>query len=72
MNAQRRPPRRRWKLRWFLTAAALAAALVIGIALGEALHDNPKGGMQTIVRTLRPLPLVPIARETVTVTTTQP
>ncbi|HEY4347224.1 MAG TPA: hypothetical protein VGM80_06500 [Gaiellaceae bacterium] len=52
---------------------ALAASLVIGIALGEALHDNPKpGGAQTLVRTLRPLPLVPIARNTVTVTTSSP
>jgi hypothetical protein len=28
------------------------------------------GGKQTLVRTLRPLPLVPVARGTVTVTTT--
>ena len=40
-----------------------------GLALGQALQDNPSpGGTQTIVRTLRPLPLPP-ARETVTVTT---
>jgi hypothetical protein len=32
------------------------------------LHDNPSGGgTQTLVRTLKPLPLPP-ARETVTVT----
>jgi hypothetical protein len=47
--------------------------LAIGVGLGEALHDNPKpGGSQTIVRTLRPLPLVPVARNTVTVTTSSP
>jgi hypothetical protein len=39
-----------------------------GLAIGEALKDNPKpGGTQTLVRTLRPLPLSP-AQETVTVT----
>jgi hypothetical protein len=48
-------------------------AFVTGIGLGEALHDNPKqGGTQTLVRTLRPLPLVPVAHNTVTVTTTNP
>jgi hypothetical protein len=45
----------------------------VGIALGEALHDNPKpGGAQTIVRTLHALPLAPAARETVTITVTNP
>jgi hypothetical protein len=45
---------------------------VIGLVVGEALHGNPKpGGRQTIVRTLDPLPLVPVER-TVTVTTTAP
>jgi hypothetical protein len=39
-----------------------------GVALGQALHDNPKPGpAQTLVRTLRPLPLAPAPR---TVTTT--
>ena len=43
-------------------------AFIGGIGLGEALHDNPKaGGTQTVVRTLRPLPLVPVAHDTVTV-----
>ena len=55
---------------------ALAVAVVLfglGVALGEALHDNPKpGGTQTIVRTLKPLPLVPAAQTTVTVTTSKP
>jgi hypothetical protein len=40
-----------------------------GVGLGEALHDNPNpGGTQTVVRTLHPLPLVPVAQNTVTVT----
>ena len=56
-------------IRIVLAAVAVAAVFVVGIAVGEALHDNPKpGGTQTLVRTLRPLPLVPAARETVTVT----
>jgi hypothetical protein len=66
---RRPPPRRR---RWPRTVAillGLAVAFVIGVGLGEALHDNPKaGGSQTLVRTLRPLALVPVARDTVTVT----
>ncbi len=56
-------------------AAVIVAVLlfVIGVAVGESLHDNPKpGGTQTIVRTLKPLPLAPAARETVTVTTQNP
>ncbi len=68
----RRPPprRRRWP-RILLVVLALAAAFVVGIGLGEALHDNPNaGGSQTVVRTLRPLPLVPVAQNTVTVTVT--
>ncbi|HET7137217.1 MAG TPA: hypothetical protein VFI04_02585 [Gaiellaceae bacterium] len=55
--------------------ALVAAAIVffVGIAVGEALHDNPRpGGTQTLVRTLRPLPLAPAARETVTVTVSSP
>jgi hypothetical protein len=69
----RRPPprRRRWP-RILLLVVALAAAFVAGIGLGEALHDNPDaGGTQTVVRTLRPLPLVPVAQNTVTVTVTR-
>ena len=56
-------------------AAVIVAVLlfVIGVAVGESLHDNPKpGGTQTLVRTLKPLPLAPAARETVTVTTQNP
>jgi hypothetical protein len=52
---------------------ALVVAFVLGVGVGEALHDNPKaGGKQTIVRTLRPLPLVPVAQNTVTITTSNP
>lgn len=52
-----------------LLAAAAVVVFVVGIALGKALGDNPKPGReQTLVRTLRPLPLAPAARETVTVT----
>jgi hypothetical protein len=50
----------------------LVGAIVVfavGLALGKALNDNPPpGGQQTLVRTLRPLPLAPAARQTVTVT----
>jgi hypothetical protein len=56
-------------------AVVIVAVLlfVVGVAVGEALHDNPKpGGTQTIVRKLKPLPLAPAARETVTVTTQNP
>ena len=58
-----------------LLAAAVAAVVifVVGVAVGESLHDNPKpGGTQTLVRTLKPLPLAPAARETVTVTVQNP
>lgn len=57
-----------------LVAAVLAAAVfAVGIAVGESLHDNPRpGGTQTLVRTLKPLPLAPAARETVTVTVQKP
>jgi len=50
-----------------LVVVGLLLTLVVGIALGEALHDNPKpGGTQTLVRTLRPLPLAPIAATSTT------
>jgi hypothetical protein len=56
-----------------LAAAGLAVAFVLGIALGQALNDNSAtDGTQTIVRTLKPLPLAPAARETVTVTSSNP
>jgi hypothetical protein len=56
-------------------AAAVVAVVTfaVGMAVGEALHDNPQpGGTQTLVRTLKPLPLAPAARETVTVTVSNP
>jgi hypothetical protein len=60
-------------IRLAVTAVALAAVFALGVALGEALHDNPRpGGAQTLVRTLKPLPLAPAARETVTITTQKP
>jgi len=59
--------------RTVLTAAVLVVVFVVGIAVGQALDDGPdSGGSQTIVRTLKPLPLAPAARETVTVTTQNP
>ena len=55
------------------TAVALIVVFVVGIALGEALNDGSGGGgTQTLVRTLKPLPLAPAARETVTVTVQNP
>jgi hypothetical protein len=51
----------------------LGVAFAIGIGVGQALHDQPDaGGTQTLIRTLRPLPVTPIPPETVTVTTTVP
>ena len=66
---ERPPPKRRRGLLWFwLSLLALVAVFGLGLALGQALQDNPKpGGTQTVVRTLKPLPIPP-ARETVTVT----
>lgn len=56
-----------------LIVVAAAVVFAVGIALGEALHDNPQpGGTQSLVRTLKPLPLAPAARETVTVTVSNP
>jgi hypothetical protein len=55
--------------RWLLLAVGLVAVFVVGIAVGRSLDDNSqRGGTQTIVRTLKPLPLAPAARETVTIT----
>jgi hypothetical protein len=72
----RERPRRRRRRRvpsWALVTVGLLGAFVVGIAAGEALHDNPKpGGTQTLVRTLRPLPLEPAPGATVTVTVTTP
>lgn len=70
---ERRRPRRRSPARIAfgigLRLVVLAVVFAVGLALGQALHDNPKpGGIQTGVRTLKPLPLPPVKR-TVTVTT---
>jgi hypothetical protein len=55
--------------RRFLLGVAVVAVFAVGIALGQALNDNPQpGGTQTLIRTLKPLPLAPAARATVTVT----
>jgi hypothetical protein len=60
-------------IRGVLVLGALIVVFVVGIAVGEALHDQPQPGQgQTLVRTLRPLPLAPAARETVTVTVQNP
>ena len=55
--------------RGLLLALAVLAVFALGVALGQALDDNSQpGGQQTLIRTLRPLPLAPAARETLTVT----
>jgi hypothetical protein len=55
--------------RLILLAVGALVVFALGIGLGQALDDNPSpSGRQTLVRTLRPLPLAPAARETVTVT----
>ena len=72
VRPRRPPPRKRRWPRVLLAVVALAAAFVVGVALGEALHDNPQpGGTQTLIRTLHPQPLVPVAQNTVTVTVTR-
>ena len=80
MSARRRrrgrslaPPRRGPSWRLLFALGGIAVAFVAGIGLGEALHDTPKqDGTQTLIRTLSPLPLVPVAHNTVTVTTSNP
>jgi hypothetical protein len=60
-------------MRTALLVAGIALVFAVGIAVGEAVHDSPKpGGTQTLVRTLKPLPLAPAARETITVTSPNP
>jgi hypothetical protein len=54
-------------------AVVVLVVFAIGVGFGQALSDNPEpGGQQTLVRTLKPLPLAPAARETVTVTVQKP
>ena len=68
-----RRPRRRTRARIVVPIVACVVLFSVGVALGEALHDNPQpGGTQTLVRTLRPAPLAPAARSTVTITTSKP
>jgi hypothetical protein len=63
----RRPALSRRRL---LVLLAVGVAFVVGLGFGEALHDQPDlGGTQTLIRTLRPLPITPVPPETVTVTT---
>jgi hypothetical protein len=55
--------------RRILLAVVVLVVFALGVGLGQALNDNPDAGrQQTLVRTLRPLPLAPAARTTVTVT----
>jgi hypothetical protein len=59
--------------RRLLLLIGLVVVFVVGIAVGEAIHDNPSpGGTNTFVRNLKPVPLAPAARETVTVTVQNP
>ena len=60
-------------IRWAALVVLAAAIFAVGVAVGQALHDNPRpGGTQRIVRTLKPLPLAPAAKETVTITSQNP
>ena len=69
---RRRRRRRRWP-RIVLLLLLIAAVFALGVAFGEALNDNPKpGGTQTLVRTLKPLPLVPVPATTRTGTGSNP
>lgn len=71
----RRPPRRAPRGRRLALTALVAIVFVVGVALGEALEQGGGAGQQrsqTIVRTLKPLSLVPVDVRTVTVTTPAP
>jgi hypothetical protein len=60
-------------IRALLLLVGIVAVFGVGVAVGQALHDNPKpGGTQSLVRTLRPVPLAPAALQTVTVTVPTP
>ena len=69
-----RPPRRRRRpWRKVLAAVAVVVVFLAGIGLGQALDDNsPPGGTQTLVRTLGPLPLVPVTGTAGTTSSTNP
>lgn len=74
MSAGARPRghRRRWPRR-LLVVVFVLAAFAIGVALGQSLSEGPSpGGTQSLMRTLKPLPIAPAARTTVTVTVTGP
>lgn len=68
-SARGRRRRRRFRtLRLLLALAFAAGVFAAGLSLGRALEEGPSpGGTQTVVRTLKPLPLPP-ATLTVTVT----
>jgi hypothetical protein len=54
---QRRSHRGRTWLKVVVVIAVALALLAVGIAIGMALEERPvPGGMQTLVRTLEPLP----------------
>jgi len=45
----------------------------LGVAVGEALHDNPRpGGSQTVVRTLKPVALLPLSSGSGSTTSPRP
>ena len=68
-----RRPARRPRGRVLFAVAGIAVAFLVGLSLGRALEDGPAPGeTRTSVRTLRPLPLLPAASTTVTVTVTTP
>ena len=75
-NVRARPARRRPRRRLgrrLGVVLAVCAVFIAGVGLGEALHDNPHGGgTQTLIRTLKPRALVPVARNPVTVTVSKP
>lgn len=78
MSADPRRPRRtarrrrRRTRRLLALLVGIAVVFVAGVALGEALENGPRAGTQTLIRTLRPLALVPVVQSTVTVTTAAP
>lgn len=54
-------------------AVLLVVVFAVGVAIGESLDDGSSpGGTQSLVRTLKPLPLAPAALSTVTVTVPSP
>ena len=71
LASRRRRPQRARRARAAVLVAAGALLFAIGVALGEALRDNPRPGVRTQVRTLRPATVAPSPR-TVTVTVTRP